>query len=454
MWFGASAGYATVRRHFQKVSRVAVLTVMSLSLLGLPATSSPATANSFSDQIAAARARQAGLRKSIDQQNQLLGGLQGDAAAARSALAHTGAQLNGINADQAQVKREIKQASASLAKARARQAALLDQMHQLDMTLGILEQEIQHGSDELDARRAALGARLADAYRSQGTSLLEQVLSSGSFTDVVSNASAYLSFGDQDAQMAAAIAQDQASLDSLRAVTAATRYRTDLLRQAQQDAATDLKAQKAVLAAAKAKLHKLEKKTKAIQRKQLAKARKIAANQAQARAYIRHEQRARRKYERQVAGLIAAAKRAATRHFGSGGGGTGNGRFQWPASGIVTQEFGCTGFYLEPPRGSCAHFHSGIDIAGPQGTPIHAAGDGVVASAGWGYDGSLSVLIGHSGNFATFYGHMSRLAVHGGQRVHRGQIIGYMGQTGNATGPHLHFEVQRNGTPVNPRAYT
>ena len=93
-------------------------------------------------------------------------------------------------------------------------------------------------------------------------------------------------------------------------------------------------------------------------------------------------------------------------------------------------------------------------FAGPQGTPIHAAGDGVVASAGWGYDGSLSVLIGHSGNFATFYGHMSRLAVHGGQRVHRGQIIGYMGQTGNATGPHLHFEVQRNGTPVNPRAYT
>ena len=272
MWFGVSAVAAKSRHHLQKASRVAMLAVVSLALLGLPATSSPASASSFSDQIAAAKARQASLRRDIDQQNRLLSGLQGDAAAARSALAKTGSQLDGINADQAQVKKEIKQATKALAKVQARRAALQDQLQQLDMTLDMLEQEIQQGSDELDARRAALGARLADAYRSQGTSLLEQVIDSGSFTDVVSNASAYLAYGDQDAQLAAAIAQDQASLDSLRAVTAATRYRTDLLRQAQQDAAVDLKAQKAVLAAAKAKLHKLEKRTKKIQRKQLAKA--------------------------------------------------------------------------------------------------------------------------------------------------------------------------------------
>ena len=457
MWFGVSAGSAASRLHFQKASRVAILIVMALTLLGLPTTSAPAAANSFSDQIAAARARSAGLKHAIDQQNRLLGSLQGDAAAARSALAKTGSQLDGINIDQAQVKQEIKQASASLARVQTRRAALQNQLGQLDMTLSILEQEIQQGSDELDARRTALGARLADAYRSQGTSLLEQVLSSGSFTDVVSNASAYLAYGDQDAQEAAAITQDQASLDSLRAVTAATRYRTDVLRQAKQDAAVDLKAQKAVLAAAKAKLHKLEQKTRAIQRRQLAKAHKIAYTQRQARAYIHRQQVAQRKLNRHTAGLLAAAKRAANRNAansGGGGGGSGNGRFAWPTSGIVTQEFGCTGFYLEPPRGSCAHFHTGIDIANASGTPIHAAGDGVVAFAGWGTDGSLAVLIGHSGNFATFYGHLSRSIVHQGQRVHRGQVIGYMGQTGNATGPHLHFEVQIGTTPVNPRLYT
>ncbi len=248
--------------------------------------------------------------------------------------------------------------------------------------------------------------------------------------------------------------QDQASLDSLRAVTAATRYRTDLLRQAQQDAAVDLKAQKAVLAAAKVKLHKLEKRTRKLQRKQLAKAHKIAENQRQARAFIRRQQAADRQLKNRIAGVLAAAKRAASRRSGGGsGGGSGNGRFAWPTTGIVTQEFGCTGFYLEPPRGSCAHFHDGIDIANSSGTPVHAAGDGVVALSGYS-GGSLVIVIGHSGNFATFYGHLSRSVVHGGQRVHNGQVIGYMGMTGNATGPHLHFEVERGDTPVNPRAYT
>ena len=457
-WFGASAGCAATRDHLQKACRVAILIVMALAMLGLPATSAPTSANSFSDQIAAARARSTGLKQAIDQQNRLLGNLQGDAAAARAALARTSSQLDGINADQAQVKQEVKAASAALAKVQARRAALQDQLGQLDMTLNLLEQEIQQGSDELDARRSALGARLADAYRSQGTSLLEQVLSSGSFTDVVSDASAYLAYGDQDAQEAEAITQDQASLDSLRGVTAATRYRTDVLRQAQQDAATDLKAQKAVLAEAKAKLRKLEQRTKAIQAKQLVKAHKIAATQKQARAYIRRQQAARRKLDQHVKGLLAAAQREASRNSARSGGGTvsGNGRFLWPTSGTVTQEFGCTGFYLEPPRGSCAHFHTGIDIANGSGTPIHAAGDGVVVFSGWGTDGSLAVLIAHGGGFSTFYGHMSRILVRQGQRVHRGQTIGLMGATGNATGPHLHFEVDRgpNLTPVNPRLYT
>ncbi|MCY7418465.1 MAG: peptidoglycan DD-metalloendopeptidase family protein [Chloroflexi bacterium] len=465
-WFGLSAVSATRRHILQKAVRGAILLVVALSLLGLPTTSSPGLADSLSDRIAASRARQSALRQDIDQQNRLLGNLQSDAAEARSVLTKTGNQLDGINVDQALVRREIQQATTALAKVQARRQALQDQLGQLDQTLDLLEQEIQQGADELDQRRAALGARLADAYRSQNTSLLEQVLDSGSFTDVVSDASAYLAYGDQDAQMAQDIADDQASLDSLRAVTAATRYRTDQLRRAKEDAAADLRAQKAKLADAKARLARLEAKTQAIQKKQMAKARTIAANQRQAKAFIRRQQVAQRKLQRQTAGLLAAAKRAAAKRAaaqraasqntggGGGGGGGGNGMFMWPASGVVTQEYGCTGFYLEPPRGSCAHFHSGIDIANASGTPVRASGAGVVAFAGWTYGGSRAILIGHSGNFASFYGHLSRSVVRSGQRVSKGQIIGYMGNTGNSTGPHLHFEIQRGTTPVNPRSYT
>ena len=125
----------------------------------------------------------------------------------------------------------------------------------------------------------------------------------------------------------------------------------------------------------------------------------------------------------------------------------------------MTQEYGCTGFRLEPPSHGCAHFHSGIDIANGSGTPIRAAGDGVVAFVGWNkYDGSnpaFIVMIAHGNNINTFYSHLlPRYLVRGGQRVSKGQLIGYMGSTGNATGPHLHWEVMRGYSPMNPRAWT
>jgi murein DD-endopeptidase MepM/ murein hydrolase activator NlpD len=132
--------------------------------------------------------------------------------------------------------------------------------------------------------------------------------------------------------------------------------------------------------------------------------------------------------------------------------------FAWPARGRLTQPYGCTGFALEPRRGSCAHFHDGIDIAGASGTPIRAAATGVVAYVGWNpwdHEGrAYIVVIGHAGGFVTRYGHLlprSRVTV--GRIVRRGQLIVYMGSTGNSTGPHLHLELLRGSTTVNPLAY-
>lgn len=94
--------------------------------------------------------------------------------------------------------------------------------------------------------------------------------------------------------------------------------------------------------------------------------------------------------------------------------------------------------------------HNGVDLAGPTGTPLHATADGVVVHAGrqGGY-GNL-VRIRHAFGYDTLYAHMSRIAVSEGQRVSRGDRIGDMGSTGRSTGPHLHYEVRRNNTPLNP----
>lgn len=96
--------------------------------------------------------------------------------------------------------------------------------------------------------------------------------------------------------------------------------------------------------------------------------------------------------------------------------------------------------------------HDGIDLAAPTGTPVRATGDGVVATADWTGGYGLLVALNHGGGMQTRYGHMSKLAVAAGQRVKKGDVVGYVGSTGRSTGPHLHYEVRVNGRAVDPLA--
>jgi murein DD-endopeptidase MepM/ murein hydrolase activator NlpD len=125
------------------------------------------------------------------------------------------------------------------------------------------------------------------------------------------------------------------------------------------------------------------------------------------------------------------------------------GRLTYPTTGILTSGFG----YRISPISGTQRFHYGIDIGASHGTPIVAAADGDVIQVGYISGYGHSVLIYHGGGYATFYAHMSGYAVSSGQHVARGQTIGYVGSTGYATGPHLHFEVRINGAPQNPLDY-
>ena len=94
--------------------------------------------------------------------------------------------------------------------------------------------------------------------------------------------------------------------------------------------------------------------------------------------------------------------------------------------------------------------HQGVDLTAPRGTKIYAAGDGVVTRAGRNGGLGKNVLINHGYSYRTTYGHMSKVLVKVGQRVKRGEVIGLVGSTGLSTCPHLHYEVRKNGVPVNP----
>jgi murein DD-endopeptidase MepM/ murein hydrolase activator NlpD len=162
----------------------------------------------------------------------------------------------------------------------------------------------------------------------------------------------------------------------------------------------------------------------------------LAAADAELTAFIQAEQ-ARRAAESQAAGALAPASATSAQGF------------QWPIAGRIGSPFG----YRVHPIFGTRRLHTGVDIGAPSGTPIHAAKAGVVIHAGWRGGYGNTVMVEHEGGVVTLYAHMTRTASAVGQTVLGGDVIGYVGSTGNSTGPHLHLEVRVGGQPVDPAPY-
>jgi murein DD-endopeptidase MepM/ murein hydrolase activator NlpD len=122
---------------------------------------------------------------------------------------------------------------------------------------------------------------------------------------------------------------------------------------------------------------------------------------------------------------------------------------QWPVRGPVNSEFG----RRSSPWVAGNEFHSGMDIGAAHGTPVHAPAPGTVVSAGDMGDHGIGIVIDHGRDVRSHYGHLSRASVSAGQVVTRGALLGFTGNTGRTTGPHLHYEILVAGKPVNPRAF-
>lgn len=129
------------------------------------------------------------------------------------------------------------------------------------------------------------------------------------------------------------------------------------------------------------------------------------------------------------------------------------GQLVWPLSPFaVTQPYGCTWLVLEPAAPLCpgGHFHTGLDLAAPSGTPVRAAAAGVVRVAESPVGYGLHVVVHHGFGLVTLYGHLAAVTVHSGESVDAGSVVGDVGSSGTSTGPHLHFEVCRDGRAVDP----
>jgi len=431
---------------------VALLTLLPLLSGVFVAPGSPTAQPVAGDELDQAYAQQRALDQKLAAQKAQVAKLQALQQSVQADIASTQQALGSINADLAAVKRDIANLEDRIGEVEQAYAALVEQLAVLDGSLARIETEEATKAAALAERKAILAERIRAAYATGRQSLLEALLSSQSFADVLTEVGAYLAFGEQDKALAAQIERDQASLASLHQTVLGLQTQTAQLRDATAAQKQALDADLAKLQASKQRLAALEAATKRELARQRAAYAQLAKNQAELKKAIAETQAAMQELKAKIDELVR--RQYAFGNIPS----VYNGTLSWPLAGTITQEFGCTGVIWEPPLGSCAHFHEGIDIAAPLGTPVRAAGPGRVVFAGPNpYDPppkAWIVIIAHSQNLSTWYAHLSTsLPVQAGDVVSAGQVIGYVGLTGRTTGPHLHWAVELNSRFANPRLF-
>ena len=395
--------------------------------------------------------------ESVDQAIQEQQRIEAELARQRQQLADLRRQQSELTASLAQLSTDLHKAGMELAAAKRQLAHVTDQLEASRRELESyrtqiknLQANLEEVAADLVSTKVVLGAReallqdhLRAAYEQSQTSLLEVILSTESFGEVSNQLTSMMTLSDEDRALAEEIRSTREQLAVRQKTLQDGRETLTALRDAEKERSDSLAAQQVQVEAARQELKAYERRLAELQARQEAQYAKSVRNERHTRALMdkeRHELIGQKE-------LVQRLKRRANRLDLAY-----RGRFAWPEKGdfYVTQEFGWTNF---------DHHHTGIDMAYHTGCggPIYAAGDGVVLAdnrpnVAYG-DTAIGVVIGHSQRLQTWYWHLSREIVSVGQEVHVGDLIGYEGATGIATGCHLHFQVNLDDSPVNPRNY-
>jgi murein DD-endopeptidase MepM/ murein hydrolase activator NlpD len=267
--------------------------------------------------------------------------------------------------------------------------------------------------------------RLIDAYETPSVSSVDVMLSTTNFSNLLDELEYVNRIASENKQVSNELFRARTEMHAIREGTRKTKH----------DAIVETNAVRAHVA----EQHSVTAELISAQQQ-------LASARASKRDSLASVQETEREFLHEVEGLQAASQALGAKLRASASSGpshVSSSGLIWPVNGPITSPFGWR----------WGRMHEGIDIGVPYGTPIHAAAAGTVVYCGWmsGY-GNL-VAIDHGGGISTAYGHQSSIAVGCGQTVGQGDVIGYVGCTGHCFGPHLHFEVRVNGSPVDPLRY-
>lgn len=395
----------------------------------------------------------------------------GDLEDSSAAVQAAAAALRAIEKQIPGARAAVARAKGELAGARAKAAAARAAVERAEVRRAAAQAKVETASSRVEQGREDVGRLARRAYQRGRLSDLRDVVESGEPQDVVVRAGMLRSLFRSQNDSLERLSQDRLALAGTRAELAADERALARARQkAEQDAArARVVAVQAEQAAARvqalaeqraatlrgAEAHRAEdlqdyQEAQAASRALAERIRQAAIRAAAAREAARKKAAAAAEAERkrrERAGQRApAAPRQSTSDEQSG-------RMLWPAPGRLTSRYG----YRQHPIYGDRRFHAGIDIGGGRGARVSAADSGIVTYAGvaGGYGTLVVVSHGTRGgrDLSTAYAHMGVLTVREGQSVDRGDKVGEIGNEGNSTGPHLHFEVRLNGDPVDPLDY-
>lgn len=295
------------------------------------------------------------------------------------------------------------------------------QAYQAGQDLAAAERKLAQANKNLDEQAGILKRRLRAIYETGGLNYLEFVLTAADFSDFIMRMEFFQRFVDADVALYRDIEAQRREVAQVKTEVAAKKRDLD----GKQQRIVVLKAQQQAV---------------------LADTQKKRNERATLLAKTQHE---RRYYEESLDELLKASKELEKRIRAQQGKSSGTGSiepFVRPVSGPITSYFGLR----QHPVLGVRKMHTGIDFGVPTGTTVRAAASGTVLLAEWVSGYGKTIVIDHGNGISTLYGHNSVLLVGAGQRVKQGQAISRSGATGLASGPNMHFEVRKNGAPIDP----
>ena len=362
-----------------------------------------------------------------------------------------------VTIDEAQKKADELQSQKSAAQAEkdtlaAKLNSIIAQMNKTQEELSAKETEISTAEEELvqakvdeDDQYNSMKKRIKFMYEGGNTQFLEILMSSSNIGDLLNKAEYVSKLSSYDRDMLTAFQNTVKAVEEKEAKLQDEYEKLNTLQSSlvsqQTEAQTLISSKEAQIAEIQDQITDnanllADLKAKAEEAKRLQEEQAAAAAAAAAAA------------KKNNSGSSSSNGSSSSRPASSGNVVSGSGYFTHPCPGMTYQAS-----YFGEVRSFDSRPHKGNDYAAPTGTPTYAAAAGTVITAGWSNSAGNWVVISHGNGLVTKYMHHSSICVSAGQRVAKGQQIGYVGSTGYSTGAHLHFQVELNGTPVNPNNY-